>query len=1098
MQKVLGMKAAWNNGDNILDPDDFIDLRVDVRGLGRGTVVDYLEDSDKKADIGKHIVEFDSGKNQNVGLAASKSQSVNVSFKIMDSAFVTQYMQKAMRDWTASRAKKSVDAGEGELKNKKLGKLGKLKSTMMSQRSYDKMQSSIDSVDEARIETQIVALREIFKQFDTDGDGFLQKEEFENMTLEFSFRGSADQLDEVWAEIKSPDSGLEDPDDRKIGDKITFEMMKAFLFNDLLVSMSANLLRTQLSKRVETYKSDMLLLKRLFSKYDTNSDGTINFEEFEVLASALQFRGTITDLSETFKEIDTDGSGTIEFPEFKRFFTQNNIELGESTDMLRGLLVEQLEENKVTIDTLRVVFAKHDNGRGFIDKFDFDVFSEQLGYSGDTSDLEDMFAAMDTNNDDLIDWDEWVDYFLPVVADNEDVTREEVRRNLFEKYTGDSIDLKVLRQYFDSVDINNNGSLDIREFRKLCGKLGFIGTELEITESFNRADEDGGGGIDWNEFRDWYNAKNPDAVQQAIAKKREDEESSTAMLKGMFEKFDQDGNGVLQRSEFKKMAKAIKLDANAKQCETYFKDIDKDKSGEIEYEEFAVWYATSNEESVLKHKLKASMGQDKKGLKKANAVRAVFRNIDANGSGEVDVGEMLQLAVDLGVTTTKKEFDLIFQEMDLDGGGTINFYEFNEWMNKKGGKGDGLRKKITGWYNMAGDSTDHEEAGFGKGRGLLGTKRVTGKATYFFSRSSGAYSELKQFAAERLKPLERAGFSTIDKVVYFQQTALFEQMDLLEVLQVAKVAEQLNLLEGDLLFDDGQMGHAAYFIVNGEISLHIQGVVIPMNNTKKPFGEISLLQPQARAGKMTAGKNTILMCLFRDDMQMLFKKKLVNENRFMHALGELVINSLRFNYSQLDTLTRSGSFGADLAMEIARSGWSYDNSDFIQMKPVHSVKVPLQSIALPTQQRGHLSHTVRAAPPDRRRLLGFAQQGFARSRNENLAKYVDKMVKHHALNAAVLSPNAYSSVEKVVLLKSCTMFEVSRYQALCSTMPTMPPVPCPCPRPYWYPPRACPPTVILDRSPTCIGVLHSLVLRYIACVCAPRLPPMTPSARSPR
>ena len=110
---------------------------------------------------------------------------------------------------------------------------------------------------------------------------------------------------------------------------------------------------------------------------------------------------------------------------------------------------------------------------------------------------------------------------------------------------------------------------------------------------------------------------------QALKKERDDEEARSAMLKGTFERFDADGNGVLDRGEFKRMCRSIKLDAKPKQLEEYFKEIDTDKSGEIDFEEFAIWYATTTEESVLKHKIKSSMGSDKKGLKKANAVRSI-------------------------------------------------------------------------------------------------------------------------------------------------------------------------------------------------------------------------------------------------------------------------------------------------------------------------------------------------------------------------------------------------------------------------------------------------------------------------------------------
>ena len=36
---------------------------------------------------------------------------------------------------------------------------------------------------------------------------------------------------------------------------------------------------------------------------------------------------------------------------------------------------------------------------------------------------------------------------------------------------------------------------------------------------------------------------------------------------------------------------------------------------------------------------------------------------------------------------------------------------------------------------------------------------------------------------------------------------------------------------------------------------------IPVNSTTAPFGEISLLAPTPRAGKMTAAEDAVLLCL---------------------------------------------------------------------------------------------------------------------------------------------------------------------------------------------------------------------------------------------
>ena len=95
---------------------------------------------------------------------------------------------------------------------------------------------------------------------------------------------------------------------------------------------------------------------------------------------------------------------------------------------------------------------------------------------------------------------------------------------------------------------------------------------------------------------------------------------------------------------------------------------------------------------------------------------------------------------------------------------------------------------------------------------------------------------------------------------------------------VAQVCEQINLEDGEVLFEDGDEGHAAYFIMNGSMTLESGGVEVPMAFHDKPFGEQTLLSPQNRAGTMMAAEDTILLCLFQVDMARLFAAKLVDEN----------------------------------------------------------------------------------------------------------------------------------------------------------------------------------------------------------------------------
>ena len=133
------------------------------------------------------------------------------------------------------------------------------------------------------------------------------------------------------------------------------------------------------------------------------------------------------------------------------------------------------------------------------------------------------------------------------------------------------------------------------------------------------------------------------------------------------------------------------------------------------------------------------------------------------------------------------------------------------------------------------------------------------------------------------------------------------------------------------------------------------------------------------------------------DVARLFKAKLVDENSFMHALGGLVVGSLRSNYARLEEASDSGTVGQDLALEVARAGWTYDTAHFVYAKKSKS-KVQIQ--------------------------------GASGGPHSNLEDKIRQQIQEKALNATILGAHAYSVVEKVILLKQCKIFETAPDHAL--------------------------------------------------------------------
>ena len=75
---------------------------------------------------------------------------------------------------------------------------------------------------------------------------------------------------------------------------------------------------------------------------------------------------------------------------------------------------------------------------------------------------------------------------------------------------------------------------------------------------------------------------------------------------------------------------------------------------------------------------------------KERGLRELFDEIDTDGGGTLDRGEIKALADKLGVAMSKRELDLAMKEMDEDGSGEVDFEEFAEWWPQQEAKNSAL------------------------------------------------------------------------------------------------------------------------------------------------------------------------------------------------------------------------------------------------------------------------------------------------------------------------------------------------------------------------------------------------------------------------
>lgn len=137
-------------------------------------------------------------------------------------------------------------------------------------------------------------------------------------------------------------------------------------------------------------------------------------------------------------------------------------------------------------------------------------------------------------------------------------------------------------------------------------------------------------------------------------------------------------------------------------------------------------------------------GQDE--LLNEAKIKEMFDLFDADGGGSIDVDELTQAFVTLGISDTKEEIDKLVQQIDADGSGEIEFEEFLEVMQRLQDQRDSAAEMLKAFTYFSG-----------------GKERVTLADLRRISIDSGD-EQTEQMLQEMLTVADRDG----DGVVTFQ------------------------------------------------------------------------------------------------------------------------------------------------------------------------------------------------------------------------------------------------------------------------------------------------------------------------------------------
>jgi len=474
----------------------------------------------------------------------------------------------------------------------------------------------------------IKSVRQAFKQFDTDNDGAITRQEVIQGMKVSGRNFNDDEIDTLFV--------LADRD----GDgQIDFPE-----FALILIPSAPE----RISKLRKKY-NNKAAVEGAFKSFDANNDGAIDAKE---LTAGLKKSGvclTDQEIETIFAVADLDGDGQIDMGEFCQLLGVGggNKASPPAAAGNASAIVTKFRGLYKTIDQVRSAFNQYDVDRdGSISKQELEQGMVKSGqFTAQESKI--AFDLADCDGDGSIDIGEFVQLMFPSAG--------QLISNLKQNFASEA----DVRAAFASWDSNKDGQISFAELKSAVQRSGQKLTDEDINAIFVVGDIDQNGEIDLDEFMKMMMPSTSDVVSKfrSIRKTVQD-------VQNAFKQFDKNGDGAIDKAE---LTSALGGNFTKQEIDTIFMAGDVDGDGEIDYEEFIALMCPSASDIVEKFRAK---------YKNVNDVKSAFKRFDRNGDGALEKQELAAALKSSGESYSDVEVNAIFSLGDVDGDGEITLEEF--------------------------------------------------------------------------------------------------------------------------------------------------------------------------------------------------------------------------------------------------------------------------------------------------------------------------------------------------------------------------------------------------------------------------------------
>merc|ERR1719342_1309721 len=372
-------------------------------------------------------------------------------------------------------------------------------------------------------------------------------------------------------------------------------------------------------------------LKNAFRRFDVNSDGHLDRNEFRQLVASIS-SGSDSEIDILFKKGDVDNDGKIDYQELiKLMFPQS------------AQTLQKLQQNFRSLNDVKAAFKKFDaDGDGHITKSEL----QQVMSGFSAAEVESVFALGDKDQSGGIDYQEFIGLMLPNAAAS------------ISKLAMSFRSISNIKESFKKFDVNGDGQISRSEL-----KSGMKLSDSELGVVFALGDLDGDDEISMGEF---VLIMSP-LAKNAVNRFRNCFKDIHDLINA-FTQIDANGDGSISQQELAAGMRNMRMSFSNEETNAIFAAADINQDGEIAYTEFV---------SLMIPTAGNALQKFRKSFGNASNAKAAFSRFDSDGDAEVTFNE---LKSGMGGNFSDNEIKSVFALGDTDQDGSISYLEFAKLM----------------------------------------------------------------------------------------------------------------------------------------------------------------------------------------------------------------------------------------------------------------------------------------------------------------------------------------------------------------------------------------------------------------------------------